>query len=190
MGLGGLESMRGQQAFAAAAFRPGQPLLAAAPCFWPACKRAFLCACPTVDGLFLSVDLKYPATPKDYQLQNEVSYLGSRCLAAAPQFCTAAAAHHPVHGMPLESPPQTMMEGIRFKTDWKQDDMVQLHLDNMRQQLAQLKTALQLAVALNRTIIMPKARRPCCLQAKAPFAMLGRRHQQEACAAFCRACWS
>ncbi len=79
-----------------------------------------------------------------------------------------------------------MMEGIRFKTDWKQDDMVQLHLDNMRQQLAQLKTALQLAVALNRTIIMPKAGRPCCLQAKAPFAMLGRRHQQEACAASVR----
>lgn len=55
---------------------------------------------------------------------------------------------------------QTMMEGIRFKTDWKEEDMIELHLKNMRQQLAQLKTALQLAVALNRIIIMPKV--PIC----------------------------
>lgn len=50
------------------------------------------------------------------------------------------------------------MEGVRFKTDWTNDAMADLHLKNMREQLLQLKTAFKLAMALNRTIIMPKAR--------------------------------
>lgn len=73
------------------------------------------------EGLFLSVDLAYPATPDGFQEQDKV-----------------------------------MMEGVRFKTDWTNDAMADLHLKNMREQLLQLKTAFKLAMALNRTIIMPK----------------------------------
>jgi len=51
---------------------------------------------------------------------------------------------------------QAMMEGKRFKTTWKSNDMVDFHIKAMGQQLKQLKMALKLAVALNRTIIMPK----------------------------------
>lgn len=73
------------------------------------------------EGQFLSVDLDYPATPKDFQLQDEV-----------------------------------MMEGKRFKTTWDGNDMVDFHVKSVGQELRQVKTAFQLAVALNRTIIMPK----------------------------------
>ncbi|KAI3429380.1 hypothetical protein D9Q98_005475 [Chlorella vulgaris] len=73
------------------------------------------------EGLFLSIDMEYPSTPKGFQLQDQV-----------------------------------MMEGIRFKTEWETNDMVDVHLAAMERQLHQLRTAFQLAVALNRTIIMPK----------------------------------
>lgn len=48
------------------------------------------------------------------------------------------------------------MEGKRFKTTWKHNDMVDFHLKAIGRELQQLKTAFKLAVALNRTIIMPK----------------------------------
>lgn len=53
-------------------------------------------------------------------------------------------------------PPQVMMEGKRFKTTWQGNDMVDFHLKALGRELQQLKTAFKLAVALNRTIIMPK----------------------------------
>lgn len=49
-----------------------------------------------------------------------------------------------------------MMEGVRFKTDWATDAMIDFHLKAMRAQLQQLRSALALAVALNRTLVMPK----------------------------------
>jgi hypothetical protein len=49
-----------------------------------------------------------------------------------------------------------MLEGIRFKTTWETNDMVDFHLKAMEQQLRQMRHALKLAVLLNRTIIMPK----------------------------------
>jgi hypothetical protein len=54
---------------------------------------------------------------------------------------------------------QTMLEGIRFKTTWETNDMVEFHLKAMEQQLKQMRHALKLAVLLNRTIIMPKVER-------------------------------
>lgn len=48
------------------------------------------------------------------------------------------------------------MEGKRFKTTWQGNDMVDFHLKALGRELQQLKTAFKLAVALNRTIIMPK----------------------------------
>jgi hypothetical protein len=49
-----------------------------------------------------------------------------------------------------------MMEGQRFETTWKEPDMIDFHLKAVAQQLRQLRTALAVAVALNRTIIMPR----------------------------------
>lgn len=62
------------------------------------------------------------------------------------------------------------MEGKRFKTTWDGNAMVDFHLKALGRELRQLKTAFKLAVALNRTIIMPKvgghsvsaARGPAC----------------------------
>lgn len=51
---------------------------------------------------------------------------------------------------------KVMMEGKRFKTTWQGNDMVDFHLKALGRELQQLKTAFKLAVALNRTIIMPK----------------------------------
>ncbi|PSC68170.1 glycosyltransferase family 77 [Micractinium conductrix] len=51
---------------------------------------------------------------------------------------------------------KTMMEGKRFKTTWDHNKMVDFHIKAVASELKQLKTALKLAVALNRTIIMPK----------------------------------
>ena len=60
-----------------------------------------------------------------------------------------------------------MMEGRRFKTEWKEEDMIAHHLGAVRAQLRQLRTALQLAVALNRTLIMPKVSGDCLRSAHA-----------------------
>lgn len=54
-------------------------------CPWPARKPVCFRTCPAADGRFLSVDLKYPATPKGYQRQNEVG----ACLQLLPARCTA-----------------------------------------------------------------------------------------------------
>lgn len=59
---------------------------------------------------------------------------------------------------PAPAPVQFMMEGQRFKTDWTEAAMADFHLQAMGKQLRQLRTALGLAVALNRTLIMPKVR--------------------------------
>lgn len=45
----------------------------------------------------------------------------------------------------------------RFKTDWTDARMQAAHLAGMREQLLQLRAAVALALALNRTLIMPKA---------------------------------
>ena len=43
--------------------------------------------------------------------------------------------------------------------DWTNEAMQQYHLDGIKLQLGQVKAAVQVAVALNRTLVMPKVRR-------------------------------
>eukprot|EP00887_Chlorella_sp_A99_P003129 scaffold9.g3129.t1 len=50
----------------------------------------------------------------------------------------------------------TLMMNNRFKTTWRDPEMQEAHLTRMHDQLGQLKQAFAVAVALNRTIIMPK----------------------------------
>ena len=82
----------------------------------------------------------------------------------APSLCAAAGRFLSVDLVYPETPAgfqqqdAVMMEGQRFKTDWNDNDMVDWHLKAVGQQLKQLRTALKLAVALNRTMIMPKVR--------------------------------
>ena len=58
---------------------------------------------------------------------------------------------------------QTAPGNVRFRSSWAEDGMVDFHLRSLGAQLGQLRTALALALALNRTLVMPKV----CRQAGA-----------------------
>lgn len=60
---------------------------------------------------------------------------------------------------PHRLPHYQVMMGDRFKTGWNDTDMIDFHIKAVQHQLRQLRIALQLAVVLNRTIVMPKVGR-------------------------------